>query len=123
MQPGRGQRKGLKQPASPVEALTCLLPCPALPCLRRLSCCPAPAGLGQHWGRVLSILEDMQAAGVPWDAFTCSALLSACQASGRWEQALAWSRAAQDVPGGWQEQRRAMRRQVAAVLWLAAAAR
>ena len=71
-----------------------------LPCAR-LPCPLVPAGLGQHWGRVLSVLKDMQAAGVPWDAFTCSALLSACQASGRWEQALAWFRAAQDMPGGW----------------------
>lgn len=91
----------------------------------RMSCCPAAAappshaarpalpgcrppplrhpacftGLGQHWERVLSILEDMRAAGVPWDAFTCSALLSACQACGRWEQALDWFRQAQSLPG------------------------
>ncbi|KAL4420028.1 hypothetical protein ABPG77_001278 [Micractinium sp. CCAP 211/92] len=59
----------------------------------------AAAGLGQHWDRVLSILEDMGGAGVPWDAFTCSALLSACQACGQWEQALDWFRQAQSLPG------------------------
>jgi pentatricopeptide repeat protein len=97
----RAQRKGqmghASLPAHPGGShMPAALPCNACPAA------PPPAGLGQHWGRVLSILEDMQAAGVPWDAFTCSALLSACQASGRWEQALAWFRAAQDVPGVYQ---------------------
>ena len=55
----------------------------------------AAAGLGQHWARVQSTLGDMGAAGVGWDAFTVSALLSACQACGQWRQALAWFQAAE----------------------------
>ena len=45
------------------------------------------------------MLDDMAAAGVEWDAFTLSALLSACQAGGRWEQALEWFQRAQRTPG------------------------
>ncbi len=63
------------------------------------------AGVGHHWDRVLSMLDDMAAAGVEWDAFTLSALLSACQAGGKWEQALEWFERAQRTPGeawgGW----------------------
>lgn len=61
---------------------------------------PAPAaGLGHHWDRLLALLDDMAAAGVAWDAFTLSALMSACQAGGKWEQALKWFRRAQGTPG------------------------
>lgn len=66
---------------------------------------PLFAGVGHHWERVLSLLDDMAAAGVEWDAFTLSALLSACQAGGKWEQALQWFERAQQTPGeaglGW----------------------
>ena len=41
----------------------------------------------------------MAAAGVAWDAFTLSALLSTCQAGGKWEQALEWFERAQRTPG------------------------
>ena len=74
-------------------------------CLIRRHCpaaaasCAARAGLGHHWERVLSILDDMEVAGVEWDAFTLSALLSACQACGQWRQAQEWFAAAQRTPG------------------------
>lgn len=68
---------------------------PTPPSSRHAMC----AGLGKHWDRVLSTLDDMAAAGVPWDAYTASALLSACQACGRWQQALEWFQRAREVPG------------------------
>ncbi len=102
-------------PRCPASAVCVLTACAAVARL--------PAGLGQHWDRVLSILEDMGGAGVPWDAFTCSALLSACQACGQWGQALDWFRQAQSLPGelrAWAEKalagsRRCWRRRPAAV--------
>lgn len=57
------------------------------------------AGLGHHWPRVLLLLEDMEREGAAWDGFTLSALLTACQACGRWEQALEWFRRAQEARG------------------------
>ncbi|EFN59084.1 hypothetical protein CHLNCDRAFT_137845 [Chlorella variabilis] len=70
-----------------------------LPDVVAYNICLTAAGLGHHWGRVLSLLGDMEAAGVGWDAFTCSALLSACQACGQWEQALEWFGQARATPG------------------------
>ena len=96
--PGGGQERGLRarlcwhvHVLSPAAGAAAERSPPPLPCL--------PAGLGHHWGRVLSLLGDMEAAGVGWDAFTCSALLSACQACGQWEQALEWFGQARATPG------------------------
>lgn len=54
--------------------------------------CRAPphAGKANKWPKLLGVLGSMEAAGVGRDAFTYTALLSACQAGGRWQQALEW---------------------------------
>ena len=48
---------------------------------------------------MLSLLDDMEREGAAWDGFTCSALLTACQACGKWEQALKWFSRAREMPG------------------------
>lgn len=61
----------------------------------------------------------MAAAGVGWDAYTASALLSACQACGKWEQALRWFRDAQATPGARAAAAGAARMRSALLCWLA----
>eukprot|EP00887_Chlorella_sp_A99_P005379 scaffold1.g5379.t1 len=50
----------------------------------------AAAARGRVWKAALGVLADMDGAAVGRDAFTYSALLSAAQACGKWEQAVAW---------------------------------